>query len=179
MDTEIKTNKSRYKIGMRTFKTSLAVFCCLFLKEFIGETGVIQAAISAMICMKATQTDTIKTGVVRIIGTIIGGSIGYIYLLLQNVIHLSADWEVWIHYITIPIFIIVCIYLCNLLKVQDASTICSVVFLLVVLGFVDGSKIETINYVVLRVVATLLGIVITMLINRFISPYKPEEEKHI
>ena len=179
MGGENKTNKSRYRIGMRTFKTALAVFCCLFLKEFLGDSGVSNAAISAMICMKATQTDTIKTGLARIMGTIIGGIIGYVYLLLQNAIYLTADWEIYIHYFTTPLFVIVCIYLCNLLKLQDASIICTVVFLLVVLGFVDGSRAETINYVVLRVVATLLGIIIAMLINRFIAPYKPKEEKAI
>ena len=179
----VSTNeiKSKYKIGMRTYKTALAVFFCLLLYNFIGTSGVSSTAITAIICMKETQSDTIKTGVVRMIGTIIGGILAYIYLLIQYNIKISSTLSElpfsldWLPYILIPVFIIICIYLCNIFKVKEASTICSIAFIVVILGFGDASHIELIGRVALRVVATLLGIVIAMLINRFIAPYDKNE----
>lgn len=181
MKTEENTNRSKYRIGMRTYKTALAVFCCLFLVRFVGISGVSIAAVSAIICMKETQSDTIKTGVVRIIGTIIGGIMAYIYLWIQYKIKSSPRLaEIpfsldWLPYITIPIFIIICIYLCNIFQIKEASTICSIVFIVVVLGYGDDTQKALITHVILRVVGTLIGIVISMVINRFIAPYDKSE----
>lgn len=175
------TSKGTYKIGMRTFKTALAVFFCLLLHDFLGTSGVSSAAITAIICMKETQSDTVKTGLVRIVGTIIGGILAYVYLLLQYKIKVSPTLaEIpfsldWLPYIMIPIFIIVCIYLCNIFKIKEASTICSIAFIVVILGFGDASHQDIIDRVILRVIATLMGIVIAMLVNRFIAPYDKNE----
>ena len=91
MGTEDNSNKSKYKIGMRTFKTALAVFFCLLLYPFMGIGGVILAAISAIICMRETYSGTLKVGFISIIGTLIGGIIAYIYLLIDSKIKTSPS----------------------------------------------------------------------------------------
>ena len=179
MDTENNINKSKYTIGMRTFKTGLAIFFCLLLGLFLGVSGASIAAVSAIICMRETQIDTIKTGSSRIIGTIIGGLMAYIYLFLQYVIPLKVPKITlaldWLPYLMIPIFAMISIQLCNILKIKEASTITSIVFIVVTLGYGDDSHRALVTHVILRVVATLIGIVIAMLINRFIAPYDKNE----
>lgn len=172
-------NESKYTIGMRTFKTALAVFFCLFLRFFMGNDGASIAAVSAIIGMQATRTETIKTGTSRIIGTFIGGIIAYIYLVFHNIIPyekipFSLDW---LPYLTIPLFTLISIYICNLLRIKEASTICAIVLIVVVLGLDKGNPKEIIYHVIIRVLATLIGIIIAMIINRFIAPYNPKKER--
>lgn len=175
MDTKDKTKKHKYTIGMRTLKTALAVFFCLLLTDLLGPSGVSIAAVSAIICMKETQFDSMITGSIRMIGTIIGGVLAYIYLFIYSILSNNftevLSYIDWIHYILIPIFVVVCIYLCNLFRIKEASTICSIVFIVIIIGYAYEGQRALITYVILRVVATVFGISIAMLINRFIAPY--------
>jgi uncharacterized membrane protein YgaE (UPF0421/DUF939 family) len=169
-----KAGIGKYKIGLRTYKTAMAVFFCLFLSFILSTNGALFASIAAVICMKETHKDTLKAGIDRMVGTIIGGVLGYIYLTLAGLASFSVEW---LSKIVIPVFIIICIYLCNLLKMKDASSICSIVFLVVALAHFDGTQIEVLSYVGVRVLATLIGIAIAMLINKYIAPFHREDHQ--
>lgn len=176
MTTDDKANKGRYRVGLRTYKTALAVFLCLFLTHVLGYRGALFASIAAVICMKETHMDTLSVGINRMIGTIIGGTLACIYLIL---IKIAPFLGIWLSKIIIPIFIIVCIYLCNQFKIKGACVISCAVFLVVVLAYDDGTIIEILSYVGVRVLATLLGIVITMMVNKFIAPLHKDETQNM
>lgn len=167
MFIDYKARLIKYKIGFRTYKTALAVFICLFLTHIFDYYGALYASLAAVICMKETNKDTVTAGLNRMVGTIIGGILAYIYLLLVNRV---PYLELWLSKLIIPLFIIICIYLCNLFKMKGASAICCTVFLVVVLAHDDGTKSEILSYVGIRVVATLIGIAVATVINKFIAP---------
>ena len=171
MTTNEKTQKGKCKIGLRTYKTALAVFLCLFVTYFLGSSGTLLAAIAAILCMRETHKDSLKIGLDRMIGTITGGILAFVYLMILKQLPINEDL---VSKIIIPIFIIICIYVCNLFNVKGASGICCIVFLIVAIGREEGTRLEILSYVGIRELATLIGEVIATVINKYIAPYHTE-----
>ncbi|NLC43290.1 MAG: FUSC family protein [Clostridiales bacterium] len=165
MKKDYKLQIIDYKIGLRTYKTGLAVFICLILTFPFAHHVALFSSLAAVICMKETNKDTLAAGTNRMFGTIIGGVLAYIYLSLVSAVSFLDGWP---SKIIISALIIVCIYLCNIFKMKGASVICCAVFLVVVLAHHDNAKVLT--YVGIRVLATLLGIAVSIVVNRFIAP---------
>lgn len=71
------------KIGMRNIKTALSVFICLCF-EAINQDKALFACMAAVMCVQNTIEDSMKIGISRIIGTIIGGLSGALILYIVN-----------------------------------------------------------------------------------------------
>lgn len=153
----------RYKIGMRTVKTVVAVGICLLVFQFLmpkSSINGIHAALAATICMKSSLQNTLRTGLDRAAGTVVGSVMGVLFLLLSALLPaplISA----------IGIFgVLLIIYLCNVLRLQASVIISIVVFLIILIGERD---IPPVFYGLARLGETIFGIFIAYMVNRFLN----------
>lgn len=152
----------KYKLGLRAVKTAIAVFLCLLFSLLFSRSDALIASIAAIICMQQTYNKTYDTGLHRLIGTIIGGIVGYLFLLgVQYVPHKD-----YVSIVVAPICILVVIYICNFIDRKNSIVIGCIVVLSVVIQF-DYTNGDTFMYVVNRVIDTCIGIVVAMVVNKF------------
>lgn len=156
------------KIGLRTTKTALAVFLCLLF--FPNEPFF--ACLTAVFCVQDTVSNSINMAINRGLGTILGATIGLLFLILCRFFTYTIDIYIIrkiLVYLTIAIGIIAVIYLCNLLKKPGAINISCIAFLGVTTVHAFGNPIY---YALNRTIETLFGIFVALLVNKFISPPK-------
>ncbi len=156
------------KVGARIQKTALSVFICMIISHVLGGDSPFYACIAAVICLQNSHENTVKMGINRMIGTMIGGIAGVLstFLFIKfNNYYLDA--------IIVSLLCIVVIYVCTLLKKPGSVTIACIVLLAnTVLIKGEPSYIYTIN----RILETFLGIIVATLVNRFVLPYKKEKK---
>jgi len=164
MNSTENTQKKRFRlhVGMRNFKTGLSVFVILVLYHFLGRTDNFLAVTSAIICMRDTMGKSISLAVDRILGTAIGAALGIGLYYLNTVVAVKVDLTV----ILAALGVMLLITLCNFLGQNDAIVIGCVVFLVIIL---QRNQDNPLYYSVNRLVDTLVGIVVALVINRFIK----------
>lgn len=156
------------KVGMRIIKTAISVFIVLLIFAVLDIPYSFYGCIAAVICMQPTVDKTYKSGRDRIIGTILGGMIGFVFL--ECILHLPGNERIN-QLIIIPFGIVGIIYLCNLLKIPGTVSISCIVLLNIILNMDTRGVGDSFMYAVYRVLETLVGIVSAMLVNRwFIIP---------
>jgi len=153
-----------YRIGMRVIKTVAAVTICLFIAWLIGSKDSLPiAAIAAIVTMQATSSDTLRIGAFRILGTIIGGVFGILTVLIGLVLPYYADG---LFIFVIPAMLLINLYLCNLLKMQDSCSISCVVTIIVAAHIVyDATFDEALVFTFIRLRDTLIGVIFATAIN--------------
>lgn len=154
------------KIGLRTIKSGIAVFFCLLLlpKEPFF------ACLTAVICLQDTVSNSIHMGINRGGGTIIGATCGLVFLLffrlLDNTIPNAIIAKILV-YTIISVGVILMIYICNLWKRPGAINITCIAFLGVTTAH---AHTDPLFYAVNRIIETILGIIISVLVNKLITP---------
>ena len=160
----------KYKLGFRAIKTAIAVSVCAFISMFFNHEDIFCACIASVICMEQTYKQTLETGVNRFIGTIIGGAVGY--FALETCCKLPC-YE-WVRIFALPICILTVVYICNFINRKPAVSIGCVV-VIVILSRSGISTANTLNYVLQRVIDTLVGVFVAMIVNKI--NFKSKEEK--
>lgn len=153
------------KIGLRNLKTGLAVFTCMTLFQILDRESAFFACIAAVICMKDTIESSYSIGKNRLIGTFIGGLIG-IFLVL--IIDYSPMTDTFRPLIT-TLGIILSIYIFTIWKRPSAVIISCIVISGIMCGY---SGNDSITYAVKRMFDTSIGVIIAILINKYITPPK-------
>ena len=155
---------THYRIGMRVIKSVASVTVCLLIAWLIGSKDSLPiAAVAAIVTMQATQSETLRIGAFRVLGTIIGGVFGILTVLLGLVVPYYADGLI---VVIIPIMLLLNLYLCNLLKMQDSCTISCVVTIIVAAHIVTDSTFdESLVFTFVRLRDTLIGVVVATAIN--------------
>lgn len=151
-----------YKLGLRAIKTAIAVFLCLLLALIFKRTDNLFACIAAIICLQPTPHKTVNSGLERLVGTLVGGIVGYILLLMVYKLPYKEITTLSIA----PFAILLVIYICNFICLP-ASVGISCIVVLSVLTWPDGNVNDSLMYVVNRVLDTSMGIVVAMFVNRF------------
>lgn len=150
------------KIGMRIFKTAVAVFLCFLIDPLRGaQGGVFYAAIAAVICMQPSVHDSARLAMNRTVATFFGGLGGLLLLLAERGLFENAPLP--IKHLIIAACIIPLIYLTVLVKMPGAASITCVVFLSVTLT--HGADANVVLYAVNRIIDTLLGIFVSLFVN--------------
>lgn len=162
-------------------KTAVAVVVCflIFLPFWVrvplGEhdplkdVGAFYACIAAIICMQSSVQQSVHQGISRIIGTCIGGGVGLVILMLDDLIGLPV-----VTGLMLGCGIILTLWLCNLIRRPAACSIGCVVVCVVMLN--HGGP-ERYLYTLFRIVETLVGIVVTVLINRWLPDRREKQEE--
>jgi hydroxymethylpyrimidine pyrophosphatase-like HAD family hydrolase len=147
-------------IGMRIIKSAVAVFFTLILTELRPHGIPIYAAIAAIICIQNSSSDSLMSGINRIIGTFTGACFGLLTLLLIR--HVSVLSTGPLHTLLISVIIIFILYVTILLKQPASSSLTCVIFL----GIVFSSDEQLPQFAAInRLIDTLVGIIISYLIN--------------
>jgi len=166
VDSHLDTH---YRIGMRVIKTGAAVMICLLIALLTGNKESIPiTAVSAIVTIRATQGETVSSGIFRVLGTVIGGALGILTVLIRLYL---PYYNEGLYVIVIPLVLLLNLYLCNVLKMQDSCTISCVVTILIAAPLTHD---ETINnafiYTLIRLRDTLIGVVVATVMN--IVPYQ-------
>ncbi|EOA2481455.1 aromatic acid exporter family protein [Enterococcus hirae] len=158
----------RFRLGMRTIKSALAVFLCILFFHVTNRGLPMIAALSAVFSLRQDLTTTVSFGRSRIIGNSIGGFLGIIYFLVKNYFHNDFLVELFL----LPVLVIIVIVVSD--GINNNSGIISAIatLLLIALSVPQG---ESSLYAIQRVLDTFIGTFIAIGINFFLRP--PEKEK--
>lgn len=156
-------------IGLRIIKSSLAVFICLVLDIFRGQTGVpFYSAIAAVLCIQPLQEEGLKAGWSRICGTFIGAFWGTIILFIN--LRFIPEPQVVLRYALMSLGVIPVIYTAVLLKKHGSVFISCIVLLSINVNHIGDENPYL--FIFNRVLDTLLGVGIALLINSLEIPRK-------
>ncbi len=152
------------KIGLRNLKTALAVFTCMIIFQLINRENPFFACIAAVFCMKDTVSSSVIMGKNRIIGTIIGGFLGIIVIYISDLFPLLYKMTPFVT----GIGIILVIYTCTIIKRPASVVISCIVFIGIMINY--SSQVDSYYYAISRSFDTVIGIIISILINKYLNP---------
>jgi len=150
---------THYRIGMRVVKTAAAVMICMLIALFFGgwESKTI-TTVSAIVTIRPTQGESVHTGIFRMLGTFIGGALGVLTVIIGLFLPFYTDG---LFVIVIPLMLIVNLYICNILNMQDSCAISCIVTIIVASHVaLDATVSEALIFTVLRLRDTLIGVII-------------------
>lgn len=180
----------RQKLGLRNIKTAISVMACVVidmlfemlfaalpssgtvlyrvLSIYISRNMSVYACIAAVITMCSTLPLSRRSGAERILGTLLGGAAGALMVI-------AAERFLLPQIITLPLGVMVLIYLLTLLGRGEMVTVTLTVFLITMISGPSQPHI----YVASKVFATSLGAAVSLFVNRIIKPkgeYEHEKE---
>ncbi|WP_294577987.1 HAD hydrolase family protein [uncultured Thomasclavelia sp.] len=153
--------------GLRIIKSSVAVILCFVIYVIRGETGTpFYSAIAALWCMRPFVANSYQMARQRILGTFIGAIYGLLVVAMK--IYLGLFNEVTYYFIS-AVLIIAVLYTTILINKKEASYFSCVVFLSITINHI--TDVNPLIFVFNRVLDTIIGIVVAVLVNRFRIPY--------
>lgn len=138
------------KIGMRTVKTGIAVSICTLLAQYLVQNPMF-AGVGCVASVQDTVKGSLKLGFNRVKGTIMGGLVGFLCVLIK-----PGDP------ILCGLGIMATIYGCTMLGINSGIIVSSVTFLSIHLGIIESNPAY---YSIHRVLDTSVGVVIGVIIN--------------
>lgn len=151
----------RFRVGMRTIKSSLAVMICILLFHFTNRGEPMIAALSAVFSLRQDLSTTLSFGKSRILGNMLGGATAILYVFIQSQFNQSFILEL----ILVPVAVIIVIVLSDGLN-NHAGIISGVATLLLITLSTPGR--EPLVYALQRVLDTFIGTMIAVGLNYFI-----------
>jgi len=163
------------RIGMRIFKSALAVGLCCFMSYLLGGDGIpFFIVIAAMQCMQPYQRNIREVAAKNIFGTLIGAGCGVLILLLQYFV-LDRYNAHYIWYCVAVTFGIACsLYTAVVLNCGEMAHFSAVVFLCMVMAHIGNENPYL--YILQRLGETMVGIVVGTVINGFHLPRKKKTD---
>ncbi|WKY48915.1 HAD hydrolase family protein [Eubacteriaceae bacterium ES3] len=157
------------KIGMRIFKTFVAVYLCFIIYLLRGEQGSpFYSSIAAILCMQPYVQNSLNVALNRTIGTFMGGAMGLLFLLLER--SLIPDNMLALQYLILSLCVIPLIYLSVKINKPSAAYITCVVFMSITVT--HGADINPVIFTFDRILDTLIGIFVSLAVNIFHLPRK-------
>lgn len=159
-----KIKLPKIHIGMRIWKTFIAALICA-VTGYITNSEPFYSMIAAILCMQSSTEQSIKKGVSRLIGTLIGGIFAVLILLLIDFTPLKPFSA--IYYVIISFCVVPLIYTNVIFKQDSSSYITCVVFLCIVLPhYNDGNHYL---FALARMLETAYGVIVSVFINKTIK----------
>ena len=165
-----KFDKSQFKLGMRTFKTGIAVFLVLLIFGFFGWKGLQIGALTAVFSLRESFDKSVHFGTSRILGNSIGGFYALVFFLLNTLFHGAF----WVTLLVVPICTMLTI-MTNVAMNNKAGVIGGVAAMLIITLSIPSG--ETFLYVFARVFETFMGVFVAILVNYDIEQLKLFWEK--
>lgn len=163
-------------LGQRIMKTGIAVFICLLFYWMMGFHGLItQSTVAAIICIQPYRSDSIKTSVNRIIGTLIGAGWAVLFLLLLDILaKKNIHPNILLVYLVMSLGVIISLYSTVAIKKADAAQLASIVFICIVAVYPDfDAPFENTMY---RIVDTIIGIIVAGVVNSLSLPRRKHKD---
>lgn len=165
-----KFDKSQFKLGMRTFKTGIAVFLVLLIFGFFGWKGLQIGALTAVFSLRESFDESVHFGTSRILGNSIGGLYALVFFLLNTFFHEAF----WVTLVVVPICTMLTI-MTNVAMNNKAGVIGGVAAMLIITLSIPSG--ETILYVFVRVLETFMGVFVAIIVNYDIDRIRLFREK--
>lgn len=161
------------RIGMRIFKTFIAVYICFLIYLLRGEQGSpFYSAIAAILCMQPYVSNSFKIALNRTVGTFIGGIMGMIVLIFERSF-VPVDMPV-LQYFIVSLAIIPLIVFTVSIKKPSASYITCVVFLSI--AVTHGADVNPLIFAFDRIIDTLIGIFVSLGVNALHIPRRKNNQ---
>ena len=165
--------------GWRNIKTAIAVMICflIFLPWWnapaveagnqMEQIGPFYACIAAIICMQGSVSASVKQGLARLLGTLVGGLVGL------AAVSLTMGTESWL-FLTVVFGagILLAIYICVVMRQPKACSIAAVVCCCIMLSHSGEGRYF---YTVARMAETAVGIVVAVAVNHLLPGGHPQE----
>lgn len=154
--------KKTLPIGLRTVKTALAVTLAVLIVRLYSHNNdaIYYAAMGAAVGMDITVTGSLRQGLTQLVGVICGTLMGVLALwLFPEMPALAVGGGV-----------LLLIVLCNVLKIGFGISLSCIIFLSATLTSTPEEHLWL--DAALRIANTAVGILIALLINGLIHPYK-------
>lgn len=153
-----KFDWSKFRLGMRTFKTGVAVFLVLLIFGLFGWRGLQIGALTAVFSLREDFDKSVHFGASRIMGNSIGGFFALIFFLLNS----WFQGAFWVTLCFVPIMTMLTI-MTNVAVNNKAGIIGGVSALLIITLSISPG--ETVLYVFTRIFETFIGVFIAILVN--------------
>ncbi|MGX7351159.1 FUSC family protein [Enterococcus canis] len=161
----------RFRLGMRTMKTAVAVMLTILLFHFLDRGAPMIAALAAVFSLRQDLTTSVSFGKSRILGNSLGGALSIVYFVVQR----FFDNSFLVELLLLPTLVVVVIVLSDGLN-NNAGIISAIAtMLLISLSIPRG---ESVYYALDRVIDTFIGTFIAIALN-FIRPKPPETKREI
>lgn len=152
------------KLGMRNVKTGIGVGLSVLSGTFFVQNPLF-TALACMVSIQESVRGSLLAGLSRIVGTIIGGIIGYLFALIGG----TGDA------IITTLGIIATIYICNHFDLTEEISIACVTFMAIHIGDIDSTLVA---YSVNRVIDTSVGVIIGVVVNYTLARPKHTNNIH-
>ena len=154
----LKFEPKKFKFGMRTLKTGVAVFLVLGLFSAFGWDGLQIGCLTAVFSLRENFDRSIQFGKSRIFANTVGGLLS----LLFYFVNMLFDHSVWVTLILVPILTMLTIVI-NVSFNNSSGVIGGVAALLIITLSIPPN--DTFVYVIARVFETFCGVFIAILVN--------------
>ena len=163
--SKYKFDKSKFRLGMRTMKTGIAVFIVLLIFGMFGWKGLQIGALTAVFSLREDFDKSVHFGTSRILGNSVGGFYALLFYLLGNLL----DDQFWVTLVFVPICTMLTI-MTNVAMNNKAGVIGGVSAMLIIT--LSISPEDTTLYVFARVFETFMGVFVAILVNSDVDRLK-------
>ena len=149
------------KPGLRIIKTFIAVSLAMLISSFRpGEGLPFYSAIAAIICLKSDVEGSREIGINRVIGTILGGLCGLLYLLIVPANYLPRSVEL----ILISLLASIIIWVMAMAGKPKAVSIMAIVFLSITINHGNEGNLPFL-FAFNRTFDTMVGVISAIVVN--------------
>ena len=149
------------KPGLRIVKTFIAVSLAMLISSFRpGEGLPFYSAIAAIICLKSDVEGSREIGINRVIGTILGGLCGLLYLLIVPANYLPKEVEL----ILISLLASIIIWVMAMAGKPKAISIMAIVFLSITINHGNEGNLPFL-FAFNRTFDTMVGVIMAIVVN--------------
>ena len=149
--------------GMRIIKTGLAVSASAALGMTPFVVSPFFAIISTVLAMQNTVKNSFDTGRNRILGTILGGGLGFAFAIFY------MATPSYLQPLVLGLALMVSIILCNRFDLNSGIAITLTVCASIILGEESGD-LDLMAATIFRTTDTIIGILVSLGVNYFIKP---------
>lgn len=155
----------------KSLRIGVSVFLSVYILQVVFNMNSFYAGIAGVSCLQGDIKNSLKTGIHRCIGTVLGGIFGLLFIHYKgNRIETIYDG------IFIALAVGIIILLCSLINISASSSIACIVFLAISTDIMEGK--DPYYWAIKRIVATICGVIICLSVNYLLNgEYK--DVKHI
>lgn len=152
----------RFRIGLRTLKTALAVMIIITVFYFFHRPPFV-AALASVFALRESWDKTLSFAKIRLISNTVGGLLALIYFL----VHAYTHHATWVSMIFLPFLVIIAIIFLDGFNFNSGVIGALAALLMISLNIPAGA---TVLYVIDRIIDTFIGVLVSIGVNRFASP---------
>lgn len=167
MDRQGCESLKEFLPGLRIIKTTVALLICLLTFYAFKYYNPIYAAIACVLMMRSTVEESFQSGLQRIIGTIFGGIVSLALLNLLDFFKVPNESLLTPIVITLGVLFVLIVSKASHANSYVGSM--AAIVLLIIMISNNASNDDNVMYIIVRVLETIYGVVIAVLVNRYLN----------